>query len=167
MSARPPIDFFRKLRDIQAVTSGDLEQFIGPTDWERLIDTSLGPVTVYLRPATGSRHLLHLKCLSDDNIATILPNGADLIDDAGALVLANKWSDAWLIDAAPGYWDNTGPTLPDLLPVGGTTGQILAKASNDDGDVEWIPATGIPPVAVRPTTINEIIAAGVELGLWP
>lgn len=25
-----------------------------------------------------------------------------------------------------------------LLPAGGTTGQVLAKASNDDYDVEWV-----------------------------
>lgn len=28
------------------------------------------------------------------------------------------------------------------LPSGGTTGQVLAKASNDDGDVEWATASG-------------------------
>jgi hypothetical protein len=49
-----------------------------------------------------------------------------------------------------GYWVLTsgeagpqgpqGPTGPsgDDLPVGGTTGQYLAKASNDDRDVEWV-----------------------------
>lgn len=30
----------------------------------------------------------------------------------------------------------------DSLPSGGTTGQVLAKASNDDGDVEWTTAEG-------------------------
>lgn len=30
----------------------------------------------------------------------------------------------------------------DSLPSGGTTGQVLAKASGDDGDVEWITAEG-------------------------
>ena len=48
-----------------------------------------------------------------------------------------------------GYWVLTsgeagpqgpaGPTGPaaDPLPLGGTTGQFLVKASNDDGDAEW------------------------------
>jgi hypothetical protein len=48
-----------------------------------------------------------------------------------------------------GYWVLTsgeagpqgpaGPTGPagDALPTGGTTGQFLVKASNDDGDAEW------------------------------
>lgn len=28
------------------------------------------------------------------------------------------------------------------LPAGGTTGQVLAKASNNDNDVEWVEQTG-------------------------
>jgi len=35
---------------------------------------------------------------------------------------------------------NAGPQGPPgfSLPLGGTTGQVLAKASNADGDVEWV-----------------------------
>jgi hypothetical protein len=39
----------------------------------------------------------------------------------------------------------TAPTAPgagELIPVGGLEGQVLAKASALDGDVEWVDSTG-------------------------
>ena len=41
-------------------------------------------------------------------------------------------------------------TTPSL-PVGGTTGQILAKHSNSDGDAEWITANDVKNVTVSAT----------------
>lgn len=40
------------------------------------------------------------------------------------------------------YWDTSTKTMRTVgagagIPDGGTTGQVLAKASNDDGDAEW------------------------------
>ena len=53
------------------------------------------------------------------------------------------------------------------VPAGGTTGQVLAKASGADFDDEWIDNTPITPLGARPTTLNEVINGGVILGLWP
>jgi len=36
----------------------------------------------------------------------------------------------------------TDNPLPNFLPVGGTTGQVLKKVSNDDYDVEWDDESG-------------------------
>jgi hypothetical protein len=52
------------------------------------------------------------------------------------------------------------------VPEGGTTGQVLAKASNTDYDTEWIAASGgsqdLQQVTdIGNTTTNDIIASGV------
>jgi len=38
--------------------------------------------------------------------------------------------------------ENVSQILPNILPVGGTTTQVLAKASNADFDTEWAPPGG-------------------------
>ncbi len=51
----------------------------------------------------------------------------------------SAWHEAILIDKDTG--EVSFPSGVDIvnpgLPIGGTTGQVLAKASNDDGDVAW------------------------------
>jgi hypothetical protein len=67
----------------------------------------------------------------DDFHFKVSPNGSD-------------WSDAILIDKATG--EVSFPSGVDIenpgLPSGGATGQVLAKASNDDGDVAWTTPSG-------------------------
>jgi len=58
-----------------------------------------------------------------------------------------------------GFLDEDGVTirwgkLEDELPVGGVTGQILAKKTNIDGDVEWINPGGGEIVQVTETDPN-------------
>lgn len=36
------------------------------------------------------------------------------------------------------YTGPPGPAGPNSIPPGGTTGQVLAKLSNDDYDVGWV-----------------------------
>lgn len=36
-----------------------------------------------------------------------------------------------------------------FLPSGGTTGQVLAKASEQDGDVEWIEQSGGASIIIK------------------
>lgn len=48
------------------------------------------------------------------------------------------------------------------LPAGGTTGQVLAKASNTDGDVAWVDVAGGGAVAVNDEGV-EVVAAASRL----
>jgi hypothetical protein len=56
----------------------------------------------------------------------------------------SAWNEAILIDKDTG--EVSFPSGVDIdnpgLPAGGTTGQVLAKASNDDGDVAWATPAG-------------------------
>lgn len=45
-------------------------------------------------------------------------------------------------DATAGKWEPGAGGGGASLPIGGTTGQVLAKASNADGDANWIDPTG-------------------------
>lgn len=49
------------------------------------------------------------------------------------------------------YVDNKIDNI-QTLPSGGTTGQVLAKKSNNDGDVEWINVSGGQPLDVYSTS---------------
>ena len=71
----------------------------------------------------------------------------------------SAWNEAILIDKDTG--EVSFPSGVDIdgtgLPAGGTTGQVLTKASNDDSDVEWAtPADG--------GTVNSV-ALSVPTGL--
>lgn len=56
--------------------------------------------------------------------------------------------DSEIADAVQESKDYTGAAIASLpatqLPAGGTTGQVLAKASNADQDVEWVDQSGSP-----------------------
>lgn len=167
MGARPPVDLYRKLRDIKVVVSSDLEQVIGPYDYERVVNAIDGDVNIALPPSVGNRHPVHIKRIDDtDFVVTVTADGTDLIDDSAAVVIVGKYADLILLDSVPGIWYVFGPLI-SVLPPGGTTGQILGKSSNDDGDVDWVTGSGIAPAGARPTTTNEIIATGTALGFWP
>jgi hypothetical protein len=59
-----------------------------------------------------------------------------------------------------GTWTQIGPPTPPELPTGGATGEILAKNSGTDYDVEWIPAPvgGGAPVTIVDTVAGPIVA---------
>jgi hypothetical protein len=68
----------------------------------------------------------------------------------------------------PGFTD----AFTDLADVPnsyvGQSGKVVAVKTTEDGLHFISPAGGgLTPVPVRPTTLNEVIAAGVTLGLWP
>ena len=52
-------------------------------------------------------------------------------------------SDGVTIDNLNGGWW-IGADKPSALPVGGNTGQILVKSSDDDGDAEWVTGGSMP-----------------------
>jgi hypothetical protein len=55
----------------------------------------------------------------------------------------SAWNEAILIDKDTGEVSfPSGVDIDTSLPAGGTTGQVLAKASNDDGDVAWSTPAG-------------------------
>lgn len=58
--------------------------------------------------------------------------------------------------------------LPDGagLPAGGTTGQVLAKTTNDDGDADWIdPPAGFDPLSYTPVVIGDGASVGTGSSL--
>lgn len=46
-------------------------------------------------------------------------------------------ADGKYLGRVDGEWEFSTPTVPPSIPDGGTTGQLLAKASNDDYDTVW------------------------------
>lgn len=52
------------------------------------------------------------------------------------------------------------PTIAAGVPDGGTTGQVLAKASNTDSDVVWVPASGIATPANPGDNGKALVASG-------
>jgi hypothetical protein len=54
---------------------------------------------------------------------------------SGGVYLDIVYSTGGAVDSVNGQ---TGTVLINSVPDGGTTGQVLAKASNDDNDTEWI-----------------------------
>lgn len=64
-----------------------------------------------------------------------------------------KGSAATALATAEAYTDSAITALaPELLPIGGTTGQVLTKASNADFDVDWETPTGGGGGGGQPTT---------------
>lgn len=78
-------------------------------DYETLVDATLGPVTVTLPPSTGSGQQYRVKKIdASANIVTVAADGSDLIDGSISLNFFDQYADCTLVDAALGYWDNTG-----------------------------------------------------------
>jgi hypothetical protein len=103
----------------------------------------------------GSGHQLKLNKSGADDTAALLfqtdfsgraEMGTAGDDDFHFKVSADgsAWHEAILIDKDTG--EVSFPSGVDIesaaLPAGGTTGQVLAKASNDDGDVAWATPSG-------------------------
>lgn len=160
-------------------------------DFELLVDASGGPITVSLPPATGSGQVFRVKKIDDsDEIVTIAADGTDEIDGSISVNFPSQWADAELIDAAPGYWDNTGTSsggggggsadfgvngrVRDLSPVKGFAFDVF------DG-TDWIeqiryveptpgPSVTSPvqyhwqPAIVDLTTLKAFITVGNDLG---
>ncbi len=65
---------------------------------------------------------------------------------AGAMIMVNDDEDGWDLVDGNTFVGDTGPTGPagadgadgEGVPIGGTTGQILAKVDNTDYNTEWI-----------------------------
>lgn len=152
-------------------------------DFEVLVDATAGPVTVTLPPAIGSGQIFRIKKIDDsDNIVTIGADGTDLIDGSISINFPSQWADAELIDAAAGYWDNTGTTaegggssadfgvngrVRDLDPIRGFAFDVF------DG-TDWIeqirytePSTGPTPTTRVTYWYNPDITDLAGLKAWP
>lgn len=86
----------------------------------------------------------------------------DLTDDVSGKV--DKISGKGL--STNDFTDDLKQKLDDIgegsfLPTGGTTGQVLAKASDSDGDVEWVEQTGGSGGAVINQTNVEMVTAAL------
>jgi len=103
------------------------------TDTEILVDCSVlnKDINITLPLANATGQLLHIKKI--DSIARnviISTQGSppDLIDGSSSLSLGDPGADALLIAGDVGYWDNTGPTMDNVMffPWYGTLAAIGA-----------------------------------------
>lgn len=93
--------------------------------------------------------------LTDVDVTTTPPNDGDVLSWNNT---AGKWEPAAPtgggggVEEAPvdggyyarkdGAWEGFSPGTDTSVPIGGTTGQVLAKASGADGDTEWVDQSG-------------------------
>lgn len=63
-------------------------------------------------------------------------------DDVGAIEVPSSANDGDVLTYDDGEWVAAPPAASHDLPSGGTSGQVLAKASGTDYDVEWVNQTG-------------------------
>lgn len=94
------------IRPVQVITVGT-NYTVTSDDFEILADSSTGPLTIFLPPATASGLMIHVgKIGGTDDVVTVLADGNDTIQGSNQIALVDNFSDCWLIDAATGYWDN-------------------------------------------------------------
>lgn len=60
-----------------------------------------------------------------------------------------------------------GGGCDNCVPDGGTTGQVLAKKSNADGDFEWISGGGVPPVSSVNSQTGAVVLDASDVGALP
>ena len=60
-----------------------------------------------------------------------------------------------------------GGGCDNCVPDGGTTGQVLAKKSNDDGDFEWVSGGGVPPVSSVNNKTGAVVLTASDVGALP
>jgi hypothetical protein len=161
------------------------EDFVfGPLDFEVLVDATAGSVTGSLPTSTGNGQYYRAKKIdSTSNIVTIAADGGDLIDGSISLNFADQWADCTLLDAAIGYWDNTGSDasggggggvdfgingrVVDLNPIKGFAFEVF------DGAV-WVeqvrytePSSGPAPVAEVSFFYRPEIHDTTAVAAWP
>ena len=131
-------------------------------DFEILVDATAGPVTISLPQASGTGQIFRFKKIdSTDNIVTIAALTPDLIDGSISVNFATQYADAELVDAAAGYWDNTGTgagggggsadfgangRVRDLSPIRGFAFDVFDGASWIEQIRYTEPSTGPAPV---------------------
>ncbi len=101
------LNIFTGIRLKPVTITGDFT--FDPLVFEYLMDCSAGPIIGTLPPSTGEGQYWRIKKIDTTaNVGTIAAVGSDLIDGSISVNLTDQWADAQLVDAAPGYWDNTG-----------------------------------------------------------
>jgi hypothetical protein len=110
------VNFFSGLRVKPRTVTTSVSLFV--TDFEILADATSGSLSLMLPFSLGNGQMYHIKKIDDTlNVVTITPQTGDLIDGAISVSLTTPRADAWLIAAAPTYWDNTGPSLEGVLAL--------------------------------------------------
>lgn len=79
---------------------------------------------------------------------TGLTGGGDLSANRTIALDASSIASLALADSA------IQPGDAELLPAGGSTGQVLAKATNDDYDTEWVTSEAATAVSYGPQSLN-------------
>jgi len=91
---------------------------IQPTDFGLVVDTTAGPVELFMPPSEGQGRLLWIKKASSDlNIATVTADGTDLIDGSVSVNLIDQYADCLLYDENVGSWGNIGAATGLDLPL--------------------------------------------------
>lgn len=145
----------------------------GQDNWGELMDANLERLTIAVNtrvlgtvansgalpaePADGDSYIQlsdnHIRSYdeADDEWMDTTPQNGWRLFREDTLEFYNFIDGAWVAE-------DSGPSLP----AGGTTGQVLAKASDDDGDAEWIDAEAASLPAGTPGQVLVKTADGAE-----
>lgn len=89
-----------------------------PTDSEILVDCSVlsKDINVFLPPANSTGQILHIKKIDSTPHNLIITAGPlDNIDGSTSIAIGDPLGDALLIAGGNNYWDNTGPTMDNVM----------------------------------------------------
>lgn len=146
----------KRLSDLPEVTSstvGDVVAIDGTTTRKITVENLLDDNLVAIKGlASAANKGIQFTGAGTAATYDLTSAGKALLDDAdpaaqrttlglGSAAVANTSAFA---TAAQGSTADSAvqPGDPEAVPSGGTTGQVLAKASNTDGDTEWVDQTG-------------------------
>lgn len=128
------VNRFNGIRFTPRVVTADY--VIQPEDFGILVDTTAGPVELFLPSSGGAGQLYWIqKGSSDSNIATVTADGTDLIDGTVSVNLIEQYSDCLLYDKTSGGWGNVGAATGLELPL-----ELVGMRINDTGYLQlWNP----------------------------
>jgi hypothetical protein len=126
--------------------------------------------TVYDISDTGNTTPLAITDISGNPLTNLISDGNGVFPQfivvaGNSQVRAVSGSYATVITSVLGNEGPTGPTGPGV-PVGGTSGQVLAKSSGTDYDTEWVDQAGggADPVTSVNGKVGEVVLSASDVG---
>jgi hypothetical protein len=181
------VNSFAGLRLSRKIVSSDYD--VQPNDFAIYVQGATGDVNINLPQALvddGRGQYLRVKKLDDtEDVVAINAFLGDTIDGSISVNLTELYADAQLLEAAVGYWDNTGSAaggggngtanfgpfgrVRDLSPIHGFAFDVL-----DVDNVTWVeqirytePASSPPPVSSVTWWYKPEITNTTELAAFP